>query len=125
MIAQESVLFGDYTTRALDNAEFDPLFRQYRPVIFQTMLDFDVQQALSTEEHTATARLRERMGTPFRLNIGIYHHQEFIGWSFGRQESAERYYMVNTAILPQYQGKGIYSALLPRILDAVQHEGFQ
>jgi GNAT superfamily N-acetyltransferase len=125
MIAQESVLFGNYTIRALDHAEFDPLFRQYRPIIFQTMLDFDVQQALSREEQTATARLRERMGTPFRLNSGIYHHQEFIGWSFGIQESAEKYYMVNTAILPQHQGKGIYSALLPRILGALQHEGFQ
>jgi GNAT superfamily N-acetyltransferase len=125
MIAQESVLFGNYTIRALDNAEFGPLFRQYRPTIFQTMLDFDVQQALSTEEQTATARLREQMGTPFRLNIGIYHQQEFIGWSFGRQESAEKYYMVNTAILPQHQGKGIYSVLLPRILGAVQREGFQ
>jgi GNAT superfamily N-acetyltransferase len=125
MIAQDSVLFGNYTIRALDNAEFGPLFRQYRPTIFQTMLDFDVQQALSTEEQTATARLREQMGTPFRLNIGIYHQQEFIGWSFGRQESAEKYYMVNTAILPQHQGKGIYSALLPRILGAVQREGLQ
>jgi hypothetical protein len=125
MIAQDSVLFGNYTIRALDNAEFGPLFRQYRPTIFQTMLDFDVQQALSTEEQTATARLREQMGTPFRLNIGIYHQQEFIGWSFGRQESAEKYYTVNTAILPQHQGKGIYSALLPRILGAVQREGFQ
>jgi GNAT superfamily N-acetyltransferase len=125
MIAQESVLFGNYAFRMLDDAEFGPLFRQYRPIIFQTMLDFDVQQALSSEEQMATARLRERMGTPFRLNIGIYHRQEFIGWSFGRQESAEKYYMVNTAILPQHQGKGIYSALLPRILGALQREGFQ
>jgi hypothetical protein len=98
MIAQESVLFGNYTIRALDHAEFDPLFRQYRPIIFQTMLDFDVQQALSREEQTATARLRERMGTPFRLNSGIYHHQEFIGWSFGIQESAEKYYMPHRAL---------------------------
>ena len=125
MIAQDSVLLGDYTMRILEGAEFGPLFQQYRPIIFQTMLDFDVQQALSIEEQTATARLRERMGTPFRLNIGIYHHQEFIGWSFGRQESAERYYMVNTAILPQHQGKGIYSALLPHILSVLQREGFQ
>jgi GNAT superfamily N-acetyltransferase len=125
MLAQDSVLFGSYTLKVLDNAEFGPLFRQYRPLIFQTMLDFDIQQALSIEEHTATARLRERMGTPFRLNIGIYHHQEFIGWSFGRQESAEKYYMVNTGLLPPHQGKGIYSALLPRILDLLQHEGFQ
>jgi GNAT superfamily N-acetyltransferase len=125
MIAQESVLFGNYTIRMLDDAEFGPLFRQYRPIIFQSMLDFDVQQALSTDEQTATARLREGMGTPFRLNIGIYHHQEFIGWSYGRQESAEKYYMVSTAILPQHQGKGIYSALLPRILGTLQREGFQ
>ena len=125
MLAQDSVLFGNYTLRVLDNAEFGPLFRQYRSIIFQTMLDFDIQQALSIEEQTATARLRERLGTPFRLNIGLYHHQEFIGWSFGIQESAEKYYMVNTGILPQHQGKGIYSALLPRILDALQREGFQ
>ena len=59
MIAQDSVLFGNYTMRVLDDAEFGPLFRQYRPLIFQTMLDFDVQQALSMEEQTATARLRE------------------------------------------------------------------
>jgi hypothetical protein len=32
---------------------------------------------------------------------------------------------VNTGILPQHQGQGIYSALLPRILDMLQHEGFQ
>ncbi len=53
MNAQESILFGNYTMRVLDDAEFGPLFRHYRPLIFQTMLDFDVQQALSLEEQTA------------------------------------------------------------------------
>ena len=125
MLAQDSVLFGDYTLRGLENAEFFPLFRQYRALVFQTALDFNVQQALSIEEQTATTRLRERMGTPFQLNIGLYHHQGFIGWSFGWQESAEKYYMVNTGILPPHQGKGLYSALLPRILGALRHEGFQ
>lgn len=125
MLERESVLFDNYTLRVLDDAEFDPLFRQYRSLIFQHNLDFNAQQALSMEERTATARLRERMGSPFRLNIGLYHHQELIGWSFGIQESAEKYYMVNTGIFPQYQGKGIYSALLPRILGILQEEGFQ
>jgi hypothetical protein len=125
MCALEGVLFGNYTIRVLEDTEFSPLFRQYRPIIFQTMLDFDVQQALSMEEKTATARLRARMGRPFRLNVGIYHNQEFIGWSFGIQESAEKYYMVNTAMFPQHQGKGVYSALLPCILGTLQSEGFQ
>ncbi len=53
MIAQEGILFGNYTIKALDDAEFDPLFRHYHPLIFQAMLDFDVQQALSLEEQTA------------------------------------------------------------------------
>jgi GNAT superfamily N-acetyltransferase len=125
MLAQDSSLFGNYTFRVLENAEFFPLFRQYRSHLFQTMLEFDVRQAMSLEEQTATARLRERMGTLFGLNMGLYHHQEFIGWSFGWQESAEKYYMVSTGILPQHQGKGIYSALLPRILETLQREGFQ
>ena len=125
MLSQDSILFGNYSVRILDNAAFNTLFRKCRLSIFETMLEFDVQQALSIEEKTASARLRERMGTPFRLNIGIYHNQEFIGWSFGRQEDSEKYYMVNTGILPQHQGKGIYSALLPWILDALQRGGFQ
>jgi hypothetical protein len=125
MMAQESLLLGNYTVKVLDNAEFFPLFHHYRPLVFQNTLDFHVQEALSTEEQAAIARLRERMGTPFRLNLGIFHHQEFIGWSFGVQESAERYYMVNTGMLPQHQHRGLYSALLPRILDIVKEEGFQ
>jgi len=125
MMTQESILFGNYTVKVLDNAEFLPLLQQYRPIVFQKTLDFHVQEALSTEEQSAIARLRERMGTPFRLNLGIFHNQEFIGWSFGVQESSARYFMVNTGILPQHQNKGIYSALLPRILDILKKEGFQ
>jgi GNAT superfamily N-acetyltransferase len=125
MIAEGSILFGNYSLRILEAAEFGPLFREYRPVIFRNMLDFDVRQALSIQEQTATAQLRERMGTPFRLNVGIYHNREFIGWSYGIQESAEKFYMVNSAILPEHQGKGIYSALLPRVLSMVRDEGFQ
>src|SRR5262245_37053606 len=92
MLAQDNVRFGNYMMKVLDDAAFGPLFRPYRPLIVQGMLDFDVQHALSREEQTASTRLRERMGTPFRLNIGISHHQEFIGWSFGRQERAEKSY---------------------------------
>ncbi len=125
MIEQESVLLGDYTIRAMDTAEFMPLFREHRPRVFASTFDFNTQAALSEEEHAAMARLRERLGTPYQLNIGIYHHGGLVGWSFGFQASSEKYYMVNTGIYPQHQGKGIYTALLPRILDILQREGFQ
>ena len=125
MAGQDKPLFGRYTVREMETAEFSPLFRQYRPMVFKHTLDFNIQEALSAEEKSATARLKERMGTPFRLNLGIFHEQEFIGWSFGVQESAEKYYMVNTGIFPQHQNRGIYSALLPGILEIVKGEGFQ
>src|SRR5216683_581590 len=57
MMTQESILFGNYTVKVLDNAEFLPLLQQYRPIVFQKTLDFHVQEALSTEEQSAIARL--------------------------------------------------------------------
>ena len=33
--------------------------------------------------------------------------------------------MINTGILPPHQGKGIYSALLPLLLEGLRQEGFQ
>jgi GNAT superfamily N-acetyltransferase len=102
-----------------------PLFQAHRAEIFPGTFDFNVREALSAEERAASARLRERLGAPYTLNLGIYRGDELAGWSFGWQESAEKYYMTNTGIFPQHQGKGIYSALLPRILDILRGEGFQ
>jgi GNAT superfamily N-acetyltransferase len=125
MTDQHSILFGDYTVRSMEDQEFGPLIRQYRPVVFDRSLSFNVQEALSAEETEAVALLRARTGTPYRLILGIFHREEFVGWSFGRQDGHERYNMVNTGILPEHQNKGIYTALLPRILEMVRKEGFQ
>jgi acetyltransferase (GNAT) family protein len=122
---EANVLFGNYSFRILSDSEFEPLFRRYRPIIFQTALEFDVRQALSLEETEAISRLRKLTGTLFRLNLGIYHEEELVGLSFGVQRSADTYYMVNTGIVQSHQGKGLYSALLPRILHILLREGFQ
>jgi len=65
------------------------------------------------------------MGTPYRLNVGIYQKREFVGWSTGVQSDADTYHMINTGLLPDHQGKGIYTALLPQILQILKAEGFQ
>jgi hypothetical protein len=125
MTNQDSILLGDYTMRLLDAAELMPLFHAHRSEIFANTFDFNVREALSAEERAASARLRERLGTPYTLNIGVYRGDELAGWSFGWQEGSEKYYMTNTGIFPQHQGKGMYTALLPRILDILKAEGFQ
>ena len=47
------------------------------------------------------------------MNLAVFDKKEnFIGWSFGWQENPNTYYMCNSAVLPKYRRKGIYSALL-------------
>ncbi|MCM2354293.1 MAG: hypothetical protein NDI63_11815 [Pseudobdellovibrio sp.] len=36
----------------------------------------------------------------FKLNLGLYFKNKFVGWSWGFQEQATVYYMRNSAILP-------------------------
>jgi len=60
-----------------------------------------------------------------KFNLLIYYENEIIGWSFGKAINSNTFYMLNTGILPQYQSKGIYSSLLPKILKKLNSLGFQ
>jgi RimJ/RimL family protein N-acetyltransferase len=125
MMQDAQPLLGDYTLRMLDDADFDAVFREYHPRVFAGTWSFDVGQALSAEERAAVDLLRQRVGERYRLNLGIYHHERCVGWSFGIQDGPERFYMINTGILPEHQNRGIYTALLPNVLERVRAEGFQ
>lgn len=48
---------------------------------------------------------------------GIYKHEELVGWSHSYQYDERTVYMADTAILPAHQGKGLYTKLLPVLLD--------
>ena len=65
------------------------------------------------------------MGSPTRLNLGLFHGEKFIGWHCGDQKSGEEFYMRNTGILPEYQGRGIYTAMLRKITAILTDIGFQ
>ena len=125
MAAEPIPLMGDYVTALLDDEEFVPLFRQYRPQVFANRLEVFPSGLLSKGEQAAVQNLSQRMGTWYRLNIGIYHKKQFVGWSFGYEATADTFWMINTGILPEHQQKGLYTALLPRILDILKAEGFQ
>lgn len=124
MPADLSPLLGDYSLAILPDEEFVPLFRKHRPQVFADA--FEVRPGFLPEaEKSAQRALAERMGSLYRLHVGLYRAGEFVGWSTGVQADAERYYMINTGILPGHQGKGLYTALLPRILEKLRIQGFQ
>jgi GNAT superfamily N-acetyltransferase len=89
-----------------------------RPVI--TREDFLDEDARTAAERIATregdARLHHR--------YGFFAGDEPVGFYEGRQDLNSAYAMCGTAILPEWQRKGIYSALLPRILEAARAVGF-
>ena len=59
------------------------------------------------------------------LRLAVYHGDEFDGWSYGCQESAETFYMINSAVFPAHRNRHVYSALLQEVIDIVKVEGFQ
>ena len=60
------------------------------------------------------------------MNLAVFDKKEnFIGWSFGWQENPNTYYMCNSAVLPKYRRKGIYSALLDLNIEILKDKGFQ
>jgi ribosomal protein S18 acetylase RimI-like enzyme len=118
-------LFGDYTVRVMADDELFPLYRRHRDEVYADTLSLSLRALHSAEETAAVERLRANLGSLYSLNLGIYHQDEFIGWSFGEQDGPDRFYMVNTGILPAHQGKGIYTRLLPKILHILREAGFQ
>ncbi|MFK7601190.1 GNAT family N-acetyltransferase [Deinococcus sp. SM5_A1] len=58
------------------------------------------------------------------FNWGIYAAEELIGWSFAYQQSERAAYMADTGILPEHQGRGLYTRLLPHLLATFRAAGY-
>jgi len=122
---QHLPLFGDYTYKIVEAADLRAVIQQHYDKVFGPTFRLDIDAMLSDIEKEQLLQLRQNMVNLFRLRILVYHQEEVIGWSFGRQDFIETYYMTNTGILPTYQNKGIYTALLPNILEILGRQGFQ
>lgn len=119
-------LFDNYSIRPAENVkEFSNFFSQNRPEIFSDNVDLKLPDLLTELEKTNIKELSTSFGTPYKLRMYILHGGEKIGWVLGEQKDAETFYMINTAIFKQHQNKGIYTSLLPVILNILKEKGFQ
>jgi GNAT superfamily N-acetyltransferase len=116
----------DYTIRELTEEAFLPLFDKYKKSVFEGSHSYSHQDLLSDAEQQHIKNLGKALGTPYKLYLGVFDINDMLaGWSWGQQESGSTFYMVNSAILPGYRRKGLYSALINRCLDMLSHKGFQ
>ncbi len=118
-------LTDGYEIRTLSNDEFFPEFARLRGELFGHTLNFNFRDALSQPEMQALSELHKQMADAYTLNLGLYFNEKLVGWSFGRQESAEKFYMVNSAILPDHRRKGLYTSLMNTMVERVSQAGFQ
>lgn len=117
---------GAYEIRELSKDEFDAIWSEHGASAFgEDTQAFRYRDALSAGDLQKEEALRARMGDPYRLYLGIFVDGRVAGWTWGLQESAEAFYMVNSAVLPRYRGRGLYSALLQSLLKQVTELGFQ
>lgn len=71
--------------------------------------------------------------TPLRQAFAGTHHEYFVfydgdtvaGWSYGEMHDPETYFMANTAVLPAYQRRGIYSAYLSHFIQYLTALGYE
>jgi hypothetical protein len=80
---------------------------------------------LYTEEQRARlGELNALFPQPLAHRLVFVEGGEVIGSYWGVQETWGRYYMVNTIFRRDRQGRGLYRALLPRVVAAAADAGF-
>lgn len=55
---------------------------------------------------------------------GIFAGPELVGWSYAHQSDERTVYMADTGILPEHQGRGLYTRLLPHLLAVFRAAGY-
>ena len=118
-------LFDSYHFREATPQEFGVFFTENRPKVFTDSLDIHIEGMMSDDEKTKLKSLNSLVKDRYSYRIFILKDEEIIGWHFGWQVDSEKFYMCNTGIFSEYQGKGIYTALLPRLLEIYREKGFQ
>ena len=115
-----------YSIREMTAKEFFPLFGKHYDALFGDDHTFFPENHLSDLENEKKLQLKKRMGDPFQLHLGLFSPtNEFVGFSFGMQESDETFYMAASAVLPEHRNLGLYTELVTYLLKRTIEEGFQ
>ena len=115
-----------FELRLMDRTEFSPLWEEATKKVFATGARLNVATLLTEAERESMRDLSGLMGdTSLVLRFGIFHEGKFVGWHVGDQRSPEEFYMRNSGVLSEFQGRGLYTSMLKAIVPALKHLGFQ
>jgi ribosomal protein S18 acetylase RimI-like enzyme len=110
----------------LSNEDFQKYWDVWGPKIFDDeSTNLDTRKILSEEEKSQLKILHKNTIHLIRLNLGIFRGEEFCGWFTGGQHDFETFYMRNSAILPEFRRRGLYTVLMLEVIKRVKDLGFQ
>lgn len=116
----------NYEIREMSQEEFLPIWNLHAEKIFDDHSQiFRVFDWLDHQEKEKAKDLRKFIAEAYQLRLGVFVGGQCVGWSVGHQESAETYYMRNSAVLPEYRRQGLYTALMHKTTEILKEKGFQ
>jgi ribosomal protein S18 acetylase RimI-like enzyme len=124
-VIPEWELENGYYMRILQRFE-EPLVRQLiHDIHFKQMGGVDIDSILTPEEIASKHSLEEKLSSPFRIRVGVFHGEKLVGWSLGWQESEANFFMANLGILPDHRNDTLYSQLISKVIEVASSKGFQ
>ncbi len=114
----------DFNYTFISSSEFGPIIQENRSKIFTDSNDINYYSFLKEEEIEALKKLNQCTKNNIRKNLVCYHQETLVGWSWGFQKDGEEFYMVNSAVFPEFRNLGIYSKMLSLMVEEVRKEGF-
>lgn len=117
--------YPGYTLVELSNESFAALYSEREERYFTSSTRVDIDADMSDELRERVAERRRAYPRAERFQWGIINADEIVGWTFAQQSDQDTLLMRNTAIDPAHRGKGLYTALLPIVIEYARSEGYQ
>lgn len=115
-----------FAIQAVESTEFWLRVQKTMEVIFDSDdLIVRPQDMQTTSETEALKKLNTDYRRFYTQHFLMLKDGDLAGWTWGYQDNRDSFYMVNSAILPEHRGRGLYSRLLQRSLAQLKPLGFQ
>lgn len=115
-----------FSFKEVDSEEFVKMTGELPNKIFDDQeIILRASDVISEDEKNKIKKLNEDFKKPFALHMLLLYKGSIAGWMWGLQDGRESFYMVNSAVLPQHRGRGLYTRMLEIVLNKLIVKGYQ
>lgn len=114
-----------YSIEHCDSEKFKSIVGKLSETAFEDKLSVWPREFLSEAELANLQKLNEKYQSNLTMHSVLFYNSKLAGWSFGYQDTKESFLMANSAILPEFRGRSLYSLLLDEIIEHLTKKGIQ